>query len=141
MDYGNFRMHIGFEDARYGEWERNAYEFFFRHRIPLPGWEHAGRKWWTAVAPFFRFTAMDEQQIIATPWDSRTWDRQKFDLGFIVDVTKNIKLKTEWSILQEDIGKLHNVLANGATDPRPAPVNGGDDPDNDQFIVQLEAKF
>lgn len=140
MDYGNFRMLIAFEDVSYGEWDRRAYEFFFRHKIPLPGWEHAGRKWWTAVAPFMRFSAMDEKNITATPWDSRTWDRQKFDLGFIVDVTKNIKLKTEWSILQEDIGKLHfpNV-----TDPlwRPAPQSGGDDPDNDQFIVQLEAKF
>ena len=141
MDLGNFRMLIAFENATYGEWDRQAYEFFFRHRFPLPGWDHAGRKWWTAVAPFMRFSAMDEQNITATPWDSRTWDRQKFDLGFIVDVTKNIKLKVEWSILQEDIGKLTPVLANFADGARPSPVNGGDDPDNDQFLVQIEAKF
>jgi hypothetical protein len=138
-DIGNFRMNIAFADVTMGEWDRRAYEFFFRQKIDLPGWEHAGRKWWTWVAPFYRFSAMDEKNIIKDAYNSLTWDRQKHDLGFAVGVTENVQLRFEWSLFEEEIGNLYPIVATGGA--RPGPVDGADDPDDDQFQLVLEANF
>ena len=61
------------------------------------------------------------------------------DLGVMVGLTNNVTLKVEWSILEEDIGNLYPIAATAGA--RPGPVDGADDPDNDQFVVHLQAKF
>ncbi len=51
-----------------------------------------------------------------------TWDRQKITIALITDIYKNIKLKVERYINQEDTGDDEDV-------------------DNDEFMAQLEVKF
>ena len=151
LDYRleGFRMYATFENAQYGHWLRRGQEYFARYRFDLDGIEFGGRKWWTSVTPFFRWSSMQERGMQADAWDSRTWDRRKTDLGVLVGVTKNVMLRIEWSICEEAMGNLHipQTVFNGA-DPepintayRPAPTLGADDPDNNQFLVQLQAKF
>lgn len=53
--------------------------------------------------------------------DSRTWDRQTTTVAFITDVAQNIKVKTEYYFNDEETG-------NGSVD-------------NNELLVQLEAKF
>jgi hypothetical protein len=53
--------------------------------------------------------------------DSNTWDRQTTTLAVITDVVKNLKVKIEYYLNDED--------------------TGGAEVDNDELLVQLEAKF
>ena len=143
LDYrlNGFRMYALFENFQYSHWRRRGQEYFARYCIDLDGIEFGGRKWWTSVTPFVRWSSMQERGMQADAWDSRTWDRRKTDLGVLVGVTRNVMLRIEWSICEEAIGDLHIPQTVGSSTYRPAPTLGANDPDNDQFLVQLQAKF
>jgi hypothetical protein len=82
-----------------------------------------GRETFTAVEFLFRYDDYD----VDLPKDqdaefgSQTWDRQKVTLAAITDVVKNIKIKAELNLHDES--------------------TGGAEVDNNEILVQLEAKF
>ncbi|MEE8185483.1 MAG: hypothetical protein V3T96_03670 [Thermodesulfobacteriota bacterium] len=78
------------------------------------------RKTFNAVEFVFRYDDYDVD-LTRDPSDSRTWDRQKVVLAAITDVAKNLKIKTEYYFNEES--------------------TGGGDVDNNELLVQFEAKF
>jgi hypothetical protein len=78
------------------------------------------RKIFTAVEFLFRHENYNVD-LSHDPSDSRTWDRRATTLAVITDIVKNLKVKTEYYFHDED--------------------TGGDDVDNNELLVQLEAKF
>ena len=82
--------------------------------------EFKKRETFTAVEFLLRYEDYDVDltQDIA---DSRTWDRQTTTVAIIIDVVKNLKIKTEYYLNDED--------------------TGGSDVNNDELLIQLEAKF
>ncbi len=79
-----------------------------------------GRETFTAVEFLFRY---DDYNVDLTEAfaDSRTWDRTEVTLAAITDVVKNIKIKAELNLHDES--------------------TGGGEVDNNEILVQLEAKF
>jgi hypothetical protein len=78
------------------------------------------RKTFNAVEFVFRYDDYDVD-LTRDPSDSRTWDRQKVVLAAITDVAKNLKIKTEYYFNDES--------------------TGGGNVDNDELLIQFEAKF
>ncbi|MFQ5329494.1 MAG: hypothetical protein ACE5D4_05845 [Thermodesulfobacteriota bacterium] len=79
-----------------------------------------GRDTFTAVEFLFRYDDYNVD-LPETFVDSRTWDRTEVTLAAITDVVKNIKIKAELNFHDES--------------------TGGAEVDNNELLVQLEAKF
>ncbi|MDY7031846.1 MAG: hypothetical protein SVY10_08045 [Thermodesulfobacteriota bacterium] len=78
------------------------------------------KKYFSSVEPLVRYGKLD------VDWDksfddSATWDREMTVLALITEVAKNVKLKTEYYMNDEDTG-------NGEVD-------------NDEFLAQVQFKF
>jgi len=144
---GEFGWFLQAAWAEYGKLNRGGFENLVEFRVDLPGIEHDGRSWFTAVTPYYVFSNLQEHGIFSYPTDARTWDRKANQFGLYVDVTKNIKLKCEWGLFEEHIGSL--VTNTGiAMDPTVvgsstfSPDNcHRSDPENDEFVLQLEVAF
>jgi len=78
-------------------------------------------KYVTGVEPVVRYGKMDLDNVVRATNQPETWDRDKLTLGLIFDVYKNVKVKTEYYF-------------NGET-------TGGKEPNNDEFLMQLQVKF
>ena len=78
------------------------------------------RKTFTAVEFLARYEVYNVD-LVDDPADSRTWDRQTTTLAVITTIAKNLKLKTEYYLNNEE--------------------TGGADVNNNELLVQLEAKF
>ncbi len=81
-----------------------------------------GREWFSGFTPVVSYGELDIDDAYAgDPMKPQSWDRQKTILAVILDVHKNIKLKTEYYLNNQDTGD--------------AAV------ENDELLVQLEVKF
>jgi len=59
--------------------------------------------------------------LVPAPSDSRTWDRQVLTVAVTSEIVRGFKVKTEYYLKDED--------------------TGGEDVNNDEFLMQLEVKF
>jgi len=122
---------------RYGlnlEYLLNDMSFFFQYisatdgALDRKGWYiqpsykvyFKDRPTFTAVEFLLRYDNYEVDQV-NDPTDSRTWDRDSFVLAAITDVVKNVKVKAEYAFHGEE--------------------TGGAEVDNNELVVQLEAKF
>jgi len=80
-----------------------------------------GRKFFTALELLYSYSRCQLKNLQRTPYDARTWDREKHIIAFLFDITKNIKLKCEYSVNNED--------------------TGGRDVQNNEFLTQLTMSF
>lgn len=81
---------------------------------------HIGWRYLDSIMPAVQISWLDVD-IADTPADARTWDREKYTLGAVFKINKNLQWKNEYSINEEHIG--------------------GSDVDNNEFISQLKFSF
>jgi hypothetical protein len=130
----------GYEDRdqrRYGfnvEYIRRDFTFFGQYMkakdgtMDRDGWyiqpsykmHYKDRSIFTASEVLFRYEEYNVD-LANNAADSNTWDRQTTTFAVITDVAKNLKIKVEYYLNDED--------------------TGGSEVDNDELLVQLEAKF
>jgi TolA-binding protein len=125
IDYTNegWRLWGMYIKAKDGTLDRDGFTVETSYRFKLEGVEHNGRKYLTAIQPVFNYSQYNlyNDNIPSVVTDARTWDREKYIVGLITDLSKNMKLKLEYSINDEN--------------------TGGDDVKNDEFLAQVELKF
>jgi len=109
--------------AKDGTLDRDGFIAEIAYQFKLDGVEHNGRKYITAIQPVFNYSQLnlDNDNIPKVVTDARTWDRQKYIIGLITDLSKNMKLKLEYAINDEN--------------------TGGDDVNNNEFVAHVELKF
>ncbi len=112
---GGLRLYGQYIEAGDGELERSGWYIQPSYKLKL-----AQRDSFNAFEILFRYGELNVD-VPADVTDSLTWDRNKFTIALISDVYKNIKLKTEYYLNDED--------------------TGGEDVANDEFLAQLEVKF
>jgi hypothetical protein len=111
----DFTFFFQYISATDGSMDRKGWYIQPSYKVHLDG-----RETFTAVEFLFRYDDynVDLTEVFA---DSRTWDRQQVTLAAITDVVKNIKIKAELNLHDES--------------------TGGAEVDNNEILVQLEAKF
>jgi hypothetical protein len=82
----------------------DTYEFRPSYKFTLPGIERGGRKFFTGLELLYSYSRYQLKNLQTVPTDARTWDRQKHTVAALFDVTKNIKLKTEYAAHDEKTG-------------------------------------
>lgn len=112
---GDLRLYGQYIDAEDGKLDRHGWYIQPSYKFKLKN-----RKSFYACEVLFRYGELDVD-LPNNPSDSLTWDRDKIVLALITDVYKNIKLRTEYYINDEE--------------------TGGREVDNDELLVQLEVKF
>ncbi len=106
-----------FITAEDGDLDRDGYAVEISKSLKFEG-----REWFTGFTPVVSYGEVDIDDAYGSdPMKPQSWDRQKTILAVILDVHKNIKIKTEYYINGEDTGD--------------AAV------DNDELLVQLEIKL
>jgi hypothetical protein len=111
----DFTLFAQFIKATDGTMERTGWYLQPSYKVRIKN-----RKTFNAVEFLFRYDDYDVD-LTRDPSDSRTWDRQKVVLAAIIDVAKNLKIKNEYYFNKES--------------------TGGGDVDNDELLIQFEAKF
>ena len=114
-DIGNFTLIGQYMEGEDGSLDRTGWFVQPSYLIEVSGWNR-----FNAYELVYRFNDL-KVDLPNDPADSLTWDRQQHVFALITDIYKNIKLKTEYYVNDED--------------------TGADDVKNDEFLVQLEAKF
>jgi cell division protein FtsB len=114
-DIGNFTLIGQYIKGEDGRLDRTGWFVQPSYKIEVPGWNK-----FNAYEFVYRYNDLDVD-LTNDPTDSLTWDRQQHIIALITDVYKNVKLKTEYFVNDEDTGA--------------ADVN------NDEILVQLEIKF
>ncbi len=112
---GGLRLYGQYIEAEDGELKRSGWYIQPSYKVKL-----AQREYFNAFEVVFRYGELD-MDVTPDPADSRTWDRDKIAIALISDICKNVKLKTEYYVNDED--------------------TGAEDVDNDEFLTQLEVKF
>ena len=74
-----------------------------------------------SIVVLIRYNDLDNG-LINDPGEVLTWDWQVFTLAGIIEIQKNVKVKLEYSLIDEDTG-------------------GAVDIENNEFLAQLEVKF
>ncbi len=74
-----------------------------------------------SIVVLIRYNDLDNG-LINDPGEVLTWDWQVFTLAGIIEIQKNVKVKLEYSLIDEDTG-------------------GAVDVENNEFLAQLEVKF
>jgi hypothetical protein len=110
-----FELQAQLIHAQDGELERSGWFVQPQYEIPI------GAKYLESITPFFRYGELNVDDIPAVTTDSLTWDRQKLTFALIADIMKQVKVKVEYKINDED--------------------TGGGDVNNNEFVAQLEMKF
>ena len=114
-DVSNFTLIAQYIEAQDGRMERNGWFIQPSYRInPFKTDLFSGYEF------VYRYNTLDVG-LENMPADSLTWDREQHIFSIITDIYKNIKLKTEYYINDED--------------------TGADDVDNNEFLMQLEIIF
>jgi len=107
-------------EANDGSLERTGWFAQASYKFQLASPLFAG-KYVTAIEPLVRYGELDLDKVTRVTTQAQTWDREKTAIGFLFDIYKNVKVKAEYYINDED--------------------TGGSEPDNDELLVQLEIKF
>jgi len=81
---------------------------------------HVGWRYLDSITPAVQLSWLDVD-LANTTADARTWDREKYTLGAVFKINKNLQWKNEYSINEED--------------------TGGAEVDNNEFISQLKFSF
>jgi hypothetical protein len=125
LDYSlaGLRLHGMLINAQDGLMDRQGYAFEISYLLDLPGTERNGRKFLTGVRPVYEYSQLNVGGggLNPNPIDARTWDRGKHVIGVVTDVSKNMKLKLEYAINDEE--------------------TGNQDVNNNEWLGQLELKF
>lgn len=114
-DIGNFTLIGQYIKGEDGTLDRDGWFIQPSYKINIPG-----RDKFNGYELVYRYNDLDVD-LANTTGDTLTWDREQHIVGLITDVYKNVKLKTEYFINEED--------------------TGGGDIDNNEFLTQLEIKF
>ena len=98
-----------------GELKRSGWFLQPSYKVTIDDWDY-----FNGYEAVFRYNNFDVD-LTNVRSDSLTWDRQTYTMAMIIDIYKNLKLKTEYSINEESTGE-------GQVD-------------NNEFLMQLELKF
>ncbi len=120
-ELGDFQFVAQFAHGPVSNLEIDTYEFRPSYKIHLPGVDRGGRKFFTAVELLYSYSRYQLKNLGRVPVDARTWDRQKHIVAAIFDITKNITLKCEYSVNNEE--------------------TGGPDVQNNEFLAHLSIAF
>lgn len=112
---GNFTLIGQYIHAIDGDLERDGWFLQPSYKLGGSDW-----KYFNAYEFVFRYNSLDVSldDVFSAP---ETWDRRTYTLALISEVTKNVLLKTEYNINDED--------------------TGSGDVNNNEFLTQLEVKF
>ena len=114
-DIGNFTFIGQLLKAEDGKLDRTGWFIQPSYKVKVSAWSM-----FNVYELVYRYNDLDVD-LANTTANTLTWDRKQHVIGLITDIYKNVKLKTEYYINEED--------------------TGGEDVNNNEFMTQLEIKF